>query len=73
MITDGMLEPHGHESVLHRLIKETANQHPREATRIFTQSVLHASDHNPRDDATVLCLDWPRPGQSHHGMPAPSP
>ena len=61
LLTDGMHEPEDHERELHRLIKETATLHPREATRALTQSVMHASDRNPRDDATVLCLDWPNP------------
>ncbi|WP_246530871.1 PP2C family protein-serine/threonine phosphatase [Streptomyces bathyalis] len=61
LLTDGMLEPHGHEQVLHRLIRETGTLHPREAARALTQSVMQASDSNPRDDATVLCLDWPSP------------
>jgi serine phosphatase RsbU (regulator of sigma subunit) len=65
LLTDGVLEPHGHEHDLRRLIKETAALHPREAARTFTQSVLAASDHDPRDDATVLCLDWWDPGWSH--------
>ncbi len=64
LLTDGMLEPHGHDLELRRLIEETGSLHPREATRIFTQFVLRASDHDPRDDATVLCLDWAGPGWS---------
>ncbi|WP_375537888.1 PP2C family protein-serine/threonine phosphatase [Streptomyces sp. Amel2xB2] len=67
LITDGMLEPHGQDRALHRLVKETGNLHPREAVRALTQSVLRASDHDPRDDATVLCLEWSRPGRSSVG------
>jgi serine phosphatase RsbU (regulator of sigma subunit) len=73
LITDGMLEPQGQERELRRLIKETATLHPREATRTLTQAVLEANDHDPRDDATVLCLDWPDPGRSHYGTLPPSP
>ncbi|MFC4495463.1 PP2C family protein-serine/threonine phosphatase [Streptomyces ovatisporus] len=73
LITDGMLEPQGHDRVLRRLIEETGHLHPREATRTFTQSVLRASDHDPRDDATVLCLDWSGPGWSQDDSSPPSP
>ena len=38
--------------------------HPREAVRAFTHSVLERNDHDPRDDATVLCLEWSRPAWS---------
>lgn len=58
LITDGMLEPHDHGQALRRMIEETGHLHPREAMRMLTQSVMNASGHDPRDDATVLCLDW---------------
>ncbi len=58
LITDGMLEPNGDSRRLRELIKETAAQHPRDAVRAFTRFVLSATDHDPRDDATVLCLEW---------------
>ncbi|WP_314171872.1 PP2C family protein-serine/threonine phosphatase [Streptomyces winkii] len=61
LITDGMLEPEGEHDRLLRLIEQTRAMHPREAVRAFTQSVLDRTDHDPRDDATVLCLEWSRP------------
>ena len=73
LLTDGMLEPQGHERELRQLIEETGTLHPREATRALTQSVMRASDHDPRDDATVLCLDWADRGQTGHGTSPPSP
>ncbi|MEU9012010.1 PP2C family protein-serine/threonine phosphatase [Streptomyces sp. NPDC048479] len=73
LLTDGMLEPHGHDRELRRLIEETGTLHPREATRTLTTSVLAATDHDPRDDATVLCLDWFGPGWSRHDTSPPSP
>lgn len=72
MLTDGMLEPLGQERKMHRLIEETAHLHPREATHALTQGVLGASEHDPRDDATVLCLDWVAPGSSYRGMSPPA-
>ncbi|OEV30552.1 hypothetical protein AN219_10205 [Streptomyces nanshensis] len=58
LITDGMLEPDQDDRSLRRLVEATASEHPREAVQTFTRSVLTATDHDPRDDATVLCLDW---------------
>lgn len=58
LITDGMLEPHGDNRKLCELIERTAGRHPRDAVRMFTRAVLTATDHDPRDDATVLCLEW---------------
>ncbi|WP_307842759.1 PP2C family protein-serine/threonine phosphatase [Streptomyces sp. RK75] len=73
LLTDGMIEPHGHERELRRLIKETGTLHAREASRALTQAVMRASDHDPRDDATVLCLDWGGPDWPHYGTSPPSP
>lgn len=64
LITDGMLEPEGEHAALRDLIEETGSMHPREAVRAFTHSVLERTDHDPRDDATVLCLEWSRPAWS---------
>jgi serine phosphatase RsbU (regulator of sigma subunit) len=60
LLTDGMLEPHGTDFGLRNLIEQTGDWHPRDAVRVFTEAVLETTDHDPRDDATVLCLDWPR-------------
>ncbi|MEJ8653517.1 PP2C family protein-serine/threonine phosphatase [Streptomyces sp. MS1.AVA.3] len=67
MLTDGMLEPHGTEANLSDLIRQTSNWHPRDAVRLFTETVLEISNHDPRDDATVLCLDWPAPDAAYAG------
>ncbi|MFJ8554263.1 PP2C family protein-serine/threonine phosphatase [Streptomyces sp. NPDC093676] len=61
LLTDGMLEPHGTDFGLRSLIEQTGDWHPRDAVRVFTDAVLQATNHDPRDDATVLCLDWPGP------------
>lgn len=58
LLTDGMLEPDSSHRGMMRLIKQTAGLHPRDAVQTFTRSVLEATDHDPRDDATVLCLEW---------------
>ncbi|WP_245687112.1 PP2C family protein-serine/threonine phosphatase [Streptacidiphilus griseoplanus] len=59
LLTDGMLEPNGTDFGLRRLIEKTAGWHPREAVCAYTEAILQATGHDPRDDATVLCLDWP--------------
>lgn len=64
LITDGMLEANGGHDGLRTLVQETRAQHPREAVRAFTKSVLERTDYDPRDDATVLCLEWSRPAWS---------
>ncbi|MFJ3337045.1 PP2C family protein-serine/threonine phosphatase [Streptomyces sp. NPDC086766] len=61
LLTDGMLEPHGADSALRDLIERTGDRHPRDAVRTFTEAVLETTGHDPRDDATVLCLDWHGP------------
>jgi serine phosphatase RsbU (regulator of sigma subunit) len=67
LLTDGMLEPHGPEADLCDLIRQTSEWHPRDAVRVFTEAVLEFSNHDPRDDATVLCLDWPAPNAAYTG------
>lgn len=58
LLTDGMLEPDQDHERLHRLVETTAAEHARVAVQHFTRSVLTVTEHDPRDDATVLCLDW---------------
>ncbi|MCL7493987.1 serine/threonine-protein phosphatase [Streptomyces sp. MCA2] len=72
LLTDGMLEPHGTEAGLSDLLRQTSDWHPRDAVRLFTETVLELSDHDPRDDATVLCLDWPAPDAGYTGPRAAS-
>jgi serine phosphatase RsbU (regulator of sigma subunit) len=61
LLTDGMSEPCGDNAFLLTLIRRTRHWHPRDAVRAFTEAVLELASHDPRDDATVLCLDWPGP------------
>ncbi|MCH6163390.1 PP2C family protein-serine/threonine phosphatase [Streptomyces marispadix] len=58
LLTDGMLEPTQEDRSLRRLLEATASEHPREAVQAFTRSVLADQGHDPRDDATALCLDF---------------
>jgi serine phosphatase RsbU (regulator of sigma subunit) len=68
LYTDGMQE-HEAESVgLPRLIRETAAEHPREVVRTLVGAVSDAyNGQQPKDDATVLCLDWHGPSAEAAG------
>ncbi len=57
-VTDGMLERNAANIDLPTAIRESEEQHPREAANALADSVLEATGHALTDDATVLCLDW---------------
>lgn len=57
-VTDGMLEGNASVIDLPAAIAESASLHPREAVAALADSVLAATGHALRDDATVLCVDW---------------
>ncbi|WP_411104901.1 PP2C family protein-serine/threonine phosphatase [Streptomyces sp. cmx-4-9] len=70
LYTDGMQEREAEAVDLPALLRKTAAEHPREVVRTLVGAVAAAyDDRPPRDDATVLCLDW---HGSRHGAPAES-
>jgi serine phosphatase RsbU (regulator of sigma subunit) len=58
LVTDGMLERNAAGIDLSAAIHETRALHPREAVRGLADSVLRATGHDLRDDATVMVVDW---------------
>ncbi|MGM9445251.1 PP2C family protein-serine/threonine phosphatase [Streptomyces murinus] len=61
LYTDGMQERRAQTVDLSGLIRETAEEQPREVVRALTAAVADTCGGHLQDDATVMCLDWHGP------------
>jgi hypothetical protein len=70
-LTDGMQERNAASLDVAAALAESADLHPREVVHELGSAVLHATDGDLKDDATMLCLDWyggpQRDRNSEHG------
>jgi serine phosphatase RsbU (regulator of sigma subunit) len=62
-LTDGITERNAAAVDIQALMAADAEMQPREAVKQLVHALLEATDGTPKDDATIMCLDW------HGGAP----
>jgi serine phosphatase RsbU (regulator of sigma subunit) len=68
-LTDGMLERRAEQSDIRAGLARTVDLHPRQVVHALGDAVVHATDGDLRDDATVVCLDWYGGASTGNGRP----
>jgi serine phosphatase RsbU (regulator of sigma subunit) len=58
LLTDGMQERNAVNLDVAAALADSADLHPREVVHELGSAILHATDGDLRDDATMVCLDW---------------
>jgi serine phosphatase RsbU (regulator of sigma subunit) len=58
LVTDGYLDRLAARLDIENILARTRDRHPRQIVQELARGVLQVTNGNPRDDATVLCLDW---------------
>jgi serine phosphatase RsbU (regulator of sigma subunit) len=58
LVTDGYLDRLAARLDIEGSLTRPVDRHPRQIVQELAQGVLQVTNGDPRDDATVLCLDW---------------
>jgi serine phosphatase RsbU (regulator of sigma subunit) len=58
MVTDGYLEHLSGRLDVEDVLRGSLDRHPRQIVQELGRAVREITGGDPRDDATVLCLDW---------------
>ena len=68
LVTDGYLDRLASRLDIAGLLTTTLDRHPRQIVQELARNVLEVTKGDPRDDATVLCLDWYGPAHTREAI-----